>query len=196
MELVFASNNQHKLREIRDIAGNDYQMLSLVDIGFHEEIDETELTLEGNALLKARAIHQRFNKNVFADDTGLEVEALDGRPGVFSARYAGEGCSFEDNVKKLLQELKGIENRKARFRTAIALILNDKEYIFEGIVNGVITERPSGGGGFGYDPVFLPDGYQQNFAEMDAEIKNKISHRGRAMEKLFVFLKSVHNKTK
>ncbi len=196
MEFVFASNNQHKLREIREIAGDNYQILSLEDIGFHEEIDETELTLEGNALLKARAVHQRFNKNVFADDTGLEVEALDGRPGVFSARYAGEGCSFEDNVKKLLQELKGIENRKARFRTAIALILNDKEYIFEGIVNGMITETPSGGGGFGYDPVFLPDAYQQNFAEMDAETKNKISHRGRAMEKLFSFLKSFHNKTK
>ncbi len=196
MELVFASNNQHKLREIREIAGDNYQILSLEDIGFHEEIDETELTLEGNALLKARAVHQRFNKNVFADDTGLEVEALDGRPGVFSARYAGEGCSFEDNVKKLLQELKGIENRKARFRTAIALIISDKEYFFEGIVNGMITEAPSGGGGFGYDPVFLPDGYQQNFAEMDGETKNKISHRGRAMEKLFAFLKSFHNKTK
>ncbi len=196
MELVFASNNQHKLREIREIAGDDYQILSLEDIGFHEEIDETELTLEGNALLKARAIHQRFNKNVFADDTGLEVEALDGRPGVFSARYAGEGCSFADNVKKLLKELDGKENRKARFRTAIALILNDKEYIFEGIVKGMITETPSGGGGFGYDQVFLPDAYQQNFAEMDAETKNKISHRGRAMEKLFSFLKSFHNKTK
>ncbi len=190
MELVFATNNAHKLREVKEMAGSEIHVLGLDELDFHEDIAETEETLEGNALLKARYIHQRFQKNVFADDTGLEVEALNGRPGVYSARYAGEGCSFEDNVRKLLLEMKGQSNRKARFRTVIALILEEKEYTFEGIVDGIITRERSGVGGFGYDPVFRPDGYTISFAEMEAETKNNISHRGRAMQELFRFLLS------
>jgi len=194
-ELIFVTNNQHKLSEIRQIAGNDYSIKSLSDIGFSGDIEETAEDLEGNALLKARYIHERFGVNCFADDTGLEVEALNGEPGVYSARYAGENATYADNVNKLLAEMKGMENRKARFRTVIALILNNHEYLFEGTVNGVILESVRGSAGFGYDPVFVPEGYQKSFAEMEAREKNNISHRGRAVESLMIFLNERGNKT-
>ncbi len=187
-ELIFATNNLHKLTEIQSIVSKNFTIKSLHEIGCTEDIAETAPTLQGNALLKAQYIYDRFGKNCFADDTGLEVEALDGRPGVFSARYATNGHDFEANIDKVLEELTGIENRKARFRTVIALILDGSVQYFEGIVNGeIITER-KGVKGFGYDPVFLPDGYEQTFAEMPLDEKNKISHRARAVSKLVEFL--------
>lgn len=189
MKLVLASNNKHKLEEMRGILGNDIEILSLADINCHDEIPEEQDTIEGNALQKARYIHDKFGLNCFADDTGLEVECLNGEPGVYSARYAGEHPTFDDNIAKLLANMKGKENRKARFRTAIALILNDKEHIFEGEVKGRIIEEYRGHNGFGYDPVFLPDGYSETFAELSAEIKNQISHRGNAAKKMAAFLK-------
>ena len=182
--LLFATNNAHKLREIREIMGSQVQILSLNEVNIHEDIPETSHTLEGNAAQKAWHIYKMSGMNCFADDTGLEIEALDGRPGVYSARYAGEGCSFDDNVSKILEELQGVENRKACFRCIICLIENGKEYFFEGRVNGVITESRRGKDGFGYDPVFLPDGQKQTFAEMPPYLKNGISHRGRAVEKM------------
>lgn len=190
-EFVFATNNAHKLSEIRQITSADIHIISLNDIGFHEEIPETSDTISGNALQKAWYFHDRYNKNCFADDTGLEVDFLDGAPGVYSARYAGEACSFSDNVEKLLKEMGQTENRKARFVTVIALLFEGKPYLFEGVINGSITTSPKGEGGFGYDPVFLPDGYQQTFAEMQASVKNSISHRGLATKKLVEFLKTV-----
>jgi XTP/dITP diphosphohydrolase len=187
-QILFATNNIHKLNEIRDIVGRDIEILSLSDIGFDGDIPETEDTLEGNARQKAQFIFKKTNMNCFADDTGLEIDALDGRPGVYSARYAGEGCSFTDNINKILEELKGIKNRKAKFRCMICLILEGKEYLFEGQVNGsIITER-KGDAGFGYDPVFVPNGHRQTFAEMPPYLKNGISHRGRAMAKMMKFL--------
>lgn len=189
MKLVLASNNKHKIEEMRGILGNDIEILSLADINCHDEIPEEQDTIEGNALQKARYIHDKYGLNCFADDTGLEVECLNGEPGVYSARYAGEHPTFDDNIAKLLVNMKGHENRKARFRTAIALILNNKEHIFEGEVKGRIIEEYRGHNGFGYDPVFLPDGYSETFAELPAEIKNKISHRGNAAKKMAAFLK-------
>ena len=188
-ELIFATNNAHKLSEIAEAVKSDFRILSLSDIGFTDDIAETENTLEGNALLKANYIHRLFHKNCFADDTGLEVAALDGMPGVFSARYAGPGHNHEKNMDKLLDELKNKENRKARFRTVISLIFNDQVHSFEGIVNGRILTEKHGKEGFGYDPVFQPDGYTLSFAEMDLKEKNKISHRGIAVRKLIAFLK-------
>ncbi|MCX6279220.1 MAG: RdgB/HAM1 family non-canonical purine NTP pyrophosphatase [Bacteroidetes bacterium] len=182
--LLFATNNLHKLREIREIMGLDVQILSLRDVNINEDIPETQDTIEGNAAQKARYIYEKTGMNCFADDTGLEIEALDGRPGVYSARYAGEGCSFDDNVDKILLELQGNENRKACFRCVICMIMNGKEYFFEGRINGVIIEVKRGKDGFGYDPVFVPDGHKQTFAEMPALLKNGISHRGRAAEKM------------
>jgi XTP/dITP diphosphohydrolase len=182
--LLFATNNQHKLREIREIMGADFRILSLHDVNLDIDIPETQETIEGNAVQKARFIYEKTGIDCFADDTGLEIDALDGRPGVYSARYAGEGCSFDDNIEKILQELSGKENRKAHFRSVICLILNGKEYLFEGRVDGVITTDRQGADGFGYDPVFLPDGYRQTFAEMPPYLKNGISHRGRAIEKM------------
>lgn len=187
-DLVFATHNAHKLEEIRAIL-NEYNILGLNDINCHTDIIEDANTLEGNAIIKANFVTNNYNINCFADDTGLEVEALDGAPGVYSARYAGENCSYQDNVIKLLDALKNIENRKARFRTVIALNLDGKQYTFEGIVNGIITKEQHGEKGFGYDPIFLPDGYDMTFAEMPLEIKNKISHRGIATQKLIEFLK-------
>jgi XTP/dITP diphosphohydrolase len=187
-ELIFATNNLHKLSEIQSIVGKNFTIKSLQEIGCTEDIPETAPTLEGNALLKAQYIYDRFGKNCFADDTGLEVEALDGRPGVFSARYATDGHDFEANIDKVLEELTGVENRKARFRTVIALILDGSVRYFEGIVNGEIISERKGIKGFGYDPVFLPDGYEQTFAEMPLDEKNKISHRARAVSKLVEFL--------
>ncbi len=188
---VFATNNSHKLEEVKDILGNKIELLSMKEIGCFDDIPETDDTLEGNALLKARYIYKHFHVDCFADDTGLEVEALNGAPGVYSARYAGEGHNSEANMKKLLLELEGIENRKARFRTVFALIINEKEHLFEGIVKGNIIKVRKGTSGFGYDPIFMPEGYNQTFAEMGNDEKNKISHRAIAAQKLCKFLKSI-----
>ena len=187
--LVFATNNAHKLEEVRAILGNDFQIASLKEIGCHDEIPETADTLEGNAMQKAQYIKDKFGMDCFADDTGLEVDALNNAPGVFSARYAGPGHDSEANMKKLLHEMEGKENRKARFRTVIALLLDGKEYTFEGIVKGNIIEEKRGDSGFGYDPIFVPEGYDLTFAELGNDIKNKISHRAEAVKKLSAFLK-------
>lgn len=188
MEIVFASNNLNKIREINNVLGNSFKLLSLKDICMEEDIPENEATLESNALLKARFIHNATGMNVFADDTGLETEALNGDPGVHSARFAGENKDSEANIDKLLALLEKKTSRKARFRTVIALILDGKEHLFEGIVEGeIITER-RGKMGFGYDPVFLPEGRKLTFAEMDLDEKNKISHRARAFAGLKAFL--------
>lgn len=184
MKLLFATNNQHKLKEVREILGRGIEVLSLADFGISEDIPETADTLVGNAAQKARFIHERTGMDCFADDTGLEINGLDGRPGVYSARYAGEGCSFDDNVNKVLEEMKEISDREAAFRCVICLIYQDKEYFFEGYIPGRITEEKKGTAGFGYDPIFLPDGYNQTFAEMPPYLKNGISHRGRAVEKM------------
>jgi XTP/dITP diphosphohydrolase len=187
-ELIFATNNLHKLSEIQSLISDSFRIRSLQEIGCTEDIDETADTLEGNAVLKARYIYDKYGEDCFADDTGLEVEFLDGRPGVFSARYAGNAHDFEANIDKVLQELHGIENRKARFRTVIALIMNGEVTLFEGIVNGKIGKERLGGKGFGYDPVFTPDGYDKTFAEMPLSEKNMISHRAVAVNKLVDFL--------
>ncbi len=186
-KLVFATHNLHKLEEIRNILKN-YEVVGLPDIGCHEDIVEDADDLQGNAKIKADFVTNNFHLDCFADDTGLEVEALGGAPGVYSARYAGEGCSYHDNVVKLLKALDGIENRKARFRTVIALNINGEQHFFEGVVNGKILTEEHGDGGFGYDPIFQPDGYDLSFSEMKMEEKNKISHRGRATAKLVEFL--------
>lgn len=191
MELVFATNNPHKLEEINAAVGNDFKILSLKAIGCDEDIPETAPTLEGNASQKSQYIFQKYGMNCFADDTGLEIVALDEAPGVYSARYAGPGHDHEKNMDKVLSELKGKQNRKARFRTVISLILDKKEYFFEGIVNGTILEKRQGKKGFGYDPIFQPDGYGQSFAEMELSEKNKISHRGLAVQKLIAFLQDL-----
>lgn len=188
-KLVVATNNAHKLEEISAILGNEMELLSLKDIHCNTDIPETADTLEGNARQKAMYIHENYGMDCFADDTGLEVEALNGSPGVFSARYAGDGHDSEANMQKLLKELEGKENRKAQFRTAICLIMEGKEYLFEGIVKGHIIEEKRGGAGFGYDPIFVPEGYNQTFAELGNDVKNTISHRARAVEKLCTFLK-------
>lgn len=188
IELVFATNNPHKLEEIRAAVGDSIKILSLKEIGCLDDIPETAPTLEGNASQKAQFIYQKFGLNCFADDTGLEVEAFDGRPGVYSARYAGPGHDHEKNMDKVLSELEDQQNRKARFRTVISLILDIKEYFFEGIVNGEILKERQGKMGFGYDPIFQPEGYNISFAEMELAEKNKISHRGIAVQKLVKFL--------
>lgn len=190
MQFTFASNNAHKLDEIKhQLAGTGIEVLGLKESGINEELPETGDTLERNSFEKANRVYSKFGLNCFADDTGLEVDALDGQPGVYSAMYAGEGASYEENVSKLLGEMEGKTNRKARFRTVITLILDATEYRFEGVVEGKILENRRGTQGFGYDPVFVPAGFNQTFAEMSAEQKNKISHRGRAIEKLVKFLK-------
>ena len=188
-KLVVAPNNAHKLEEIAAILGEEMELLSLKDINCHADIPETADTLEGNARQKAMYIYENYGMDCFADDTGLEVEALNGAPGVFSARYAGDGHDSEANMQKLLCELKGKTNRQAQFRTAICLILNGEEHLFEGIVKGSIIEEKRGGAGFGYDPIFVPEGYDLTFAELGNDIKNTISHRARAVEKLCQFLK-------
>ena len=189
MKLVFATNNRHKLQEVRDIVGDRVEVLSLSDIGCYDDIPETADTLQGNALIKARHIYEKYGFDCFADDTGLEVEALDGAPGVYSARYAGEECCSESNMQKLLHNLTGKNNRRAQFRTVIALIINGKEKLFNGIVKGNITEEKMGDSGFGYDPIFIPEGFSESFAQMPAEMKNSISHRFRATEQLSNYLK-------
>ena len=190
-EIVFATNNRYKLQEIRNIIGNNYTIPGLKDIHCDEEIPETAVTLEGNASLKAWYVHNKFDIDCFADDTGLEIEALNDRPGVHSARYAGKECIAENNMNKVLAELKGISNRQARFRTVISLILDGQEYQFEGIVNGKIIQEKKGKKGFGYDPIFLPDGYEKTFAEMTIKDKNLISHRAIATSKLVDFLNKI-----
>jgi len=194
-ELIFVTNNRHKLFEIRQIIGDRFLVNCLSDIGFSGEIPETEPDLEGNALMKARYIYERYGIDCFADDTGLEVDALNGAPGVYSARYAGEEATYADNVIKLLKEMNGEVKRTGRFRTVIALILDHREYLFEGTVEGTILTENHGNKGFGYDPVFLPDGFTRSFAEMDPDEKNSISHRGRAAAALVQFLMQVSNKS-
>ena len=189
-KLVFATNNQHKLEEARAITAGKFELLSLADIDCHDDIPETAPTLEGNALIKARWIFDRYGFDCFADDTGLMVDALDGEPGVLSARYAGPGHDSEANMKKLLANMEGKPDRKAHFSTAVALILDGKEYLFEGRVDGTIASEPGGENGFGYDPVFVADETGRRFAEMTSEEKNSISHRGRAMRKLAEFLEN------
>ena len=190
-KLVFATNNAHKLEEVAAILGDKVELLSLNDIDCHTDIPETAESLEGNALLKSSFIYRNYQLDCFADDTGLEVEALNGAPGVYSASYAeGEGHDAQANMRKLLHELEGKENRKAQFRTAISLILDGKEYLFEGVIKGEIIKEKRGDSGFGYDPIFKPEGYEQTFAELGNEIKNKISHRALAVQKLCEFLQS------
>ncbi|MFH0843184.1 MAG: non-canonical purine NTP diphosphatase [Bacteroidota bacterium] len=188
MQLVFATNNEHKLKEIRHLLGDIFTLLSLTDININDDIPENEPDLEGNALHKARHINRLVNMNVFADDTGLEIEALGGLPGVHSARFAGESKNSDANIEKVLKMMGDTHNRRARFRTVIALVLNGKEYVFDGIVNGTIIKEKRGKEGFGYDPVFVPDGSDITFAQMPLDQKNKISHRARAFEKLRHFL--------
>ena len=188
-KLVFATNNAHKLEEVAAILGEKIELFSLNDIGCHTDIPETAATLEGNALLKSSFIFKNYGLDCFADDTGLEVEALDGAPGVYSARYAGgEGHDSQANMLKLLHDLEGKKNRKAQFRTAISLILDGKEYLFEGVIKGDIIKEKRGDSGFGYDPIFKPEGYDKTFAELGNDIKNKISHRALAVQKLCEFL--------
>ncbi len=191
MKLVFATNNKHKLQEVRDIIGSGVEILSLADIGCNDDIPETADTLDGNALIKARYIYDKYNVSCFADDTGLEVDALGGAPGVYSARYAGDGHDSEANMRKLLENLTGKNNRNAQFRTVIALIINGEEKLFNGIVKGTITEEKRGDSGFGYDPIFVPEGYSESFAQMDSSTKNSISHRYRATKQLSDYLKEL-----
>lgn len=188
-KIVFASNNQHKLAELRQIAGEYIDVLSLEDIDCHDDIPENEPTLEGNALAKARWVKKNYGYDCFADDTGLEVEALDGAPGVHSARYApGDGHDSAANMALLLRNMEGQSNRRARFRTVIALVKDGATHLFEGIVDGEILTEPHGQGGFGYDPVFRPEGWDKTFAEASAEEKNAVSHRGRATRALIEYL--------
>lgn len=189
MKIVFATNNAHKLSEVKAVLGEGFELVTLREVGITEDIPETGATLEENASQKARYVYDRTGLDCFADDTGLEVEALDGRPGVRSARYAGEGHDFKANNRKLIAELEGKENRRARFRTVISLIRGGVEQQVEGIVRGVIATEESGTEGFGYDPLFIPEGSNVTFAEMSAEAKNAISHRGRAVAALIKILK-------
>jgi len=196
MKLIFASNNLHKIREINSILGGSFTLLSLKDINISEDIPEDEPLIEGNALAKARFVFKVTGLDVFADDTGLEIEALDGQPGVHSARFAGAGKDSAANIRKVLAMLGNNKNRKARFRTVIALILDKKEYLFEGIVTGKIIDEIRGMEGFGYDPIFIPDGKTRTFAEMELTEKNTVSHRARAFEKLREFLNEYEKNNK
>lgn len=189
--VVFATNNGHKLKEVQQIVGDSINLKSLADIGFTDDIPEDYETLEENASQKAWHIYNQYSIDCFADDTGLEVEALGGRPGVFSARYAGEQRNSHDNIVKLLADLEGVSNRQAQFRTVIALIINGKEHRFEGVVKGTIIDILKGDDGFGYDPIFMPNGYAQTFAQMDIALKNSISHRGLAVNELAKFLRQL-----
>lgn len=195
MKIVFATNNLHKLEEISRLLGDQHQIISLSEIGCQDEIPEDHDTLEGNALQKARYIKEHFGYDCFADDTGLEIEALGNRPGVYSARFAGPDKDSLANMKKVLVEMQGISKRNACFRTVIALILNGEEHLFEGRVDGKILTEQQGNAGFGYDPIFRPEGYKESFAEMSLDEKNKISHRGKATQKLAEFLKTITPKS-
>ena len=191
MKICFATNNQHKIDEVQAMLPPHIQLVSLADIGCTVELPETQETLEGNARQKALYVWDNFGVSCFADDTGLEVEALNNEPGVYSARYAGPQRSSDDNMNLLLQKLQGQTNRSARFRTVVALVLNGEVHEFEGIATGQITNTKAGQGGFGYDPIFIPEGYSQTFAELSKEQKNQISHRGKAIEKLVAFLEQL-----
>lgn len=188
MKICFATNNAKKIEEVKAALGSDFEIVSLKDIGCHEELPETGDTLDHNAFQKARFVKENYGVDCFADDTGLEVDSLNGEPGVYSGRYAGEPRSDERNIELLLKNLEGKEDRKARFRTVIALILEGKEYAFEGIATGEIIKEKIGGSGFGYDPIFKPDDYSRTFAELTIEEKNQISHRGKAVKALIEFL--------
>ena len=188
IDLLFATSNKNKVLEIKKVLPKEFNIKSLDDIGFCEEIPENENTIEGNAIFKANYMYKKYNLNVFADDTGLEVDSLNGKPGVHSARYAGISKNSRDNINKLLKKLKNKKNRKARFKTVIALIINSKIHTFEGVVEGIITKKPKGENGFGYDPVFIPSGYTKTFGELSIEEKNSISHRSLAMNKLIDFI--------
>ena len=193
MDLVFATNNKHKIEEVQHLLKNKIRLLSLSDIKCNEELAETGNTLEENARQKANYVYKKFGVNCFADDTGLEIEALNGKPGVLSARYAGDKKDSGKNIEKILQELNASKNRKARFNTIISLIIDKKEYLFDGIINGKIAIEKQGDKGFGYDPIFIPDGFDKSFAEMPLEEKNKISHRALAIKKIADFLNSLKN---
>jgi XTP/dITP diphosphohydrolase len=186
--LLFATNNLHKLREVQEIVGDLFTLMSLKDISLEEDIPETSDTLEGNARQKARIIYEKTGMDCFADDTGLFIDALDGRPGVYSARYAGESCSFEDNIRKVLAEMEHTENRNASFHCVVCLNLKGTEHLFEGRIDGTILKKKRGKEGFGYDPVFVPAGQSQTFSEMPPYLKNGVSHRGRAIWKMMKFL--------
>lgn len=191
MKLLFATHNKNKLSEVKALMPNNIDLIGLSDLNFHEDIAETESTIEGNASLKSQSIYKITGINCFSDDSGLLVDALNGEPGVHSARYAGEHKNDEDNIQKLLRELTGKENRKAHFKTVMSLIIDGQEYLFEGKIYGNITTEKRGANGFGYDPVFIPDGYTKTFAEMAKEEKSSISHRGIALKQLIAFLKSL-----
>lgn len=190
-QLLFVTHNAHKSEEVKAIVGNNFEVMNLSEINFFDEIPETGNTFKENALQKAKFLHDRLGCNCFADDTGLEVDALNGEPGVYSARYAGEPSNTQRNIEKLLENLKGKENRKAQFTTVIAVILNNEIYFFEGAISGQIIDNQRGEGGFGYDSVFIPDGYDKTFAELPAEIKNSISHRAVAMQKFKEFINNL-----
>lgn len=190
MKLVFASNNKNKIAEIQQMLPKEIEILSLEDIGCFDDIPETATTIEGNAIIKANYVSQKYGYNCFADDTGLEVETLNGAPGVYSARYAGEQKNDNDNMNKLLIALKNKENRKANFKTVIALNLNSEQYLFTGIANGTITEEKKGNKGFGYDPIFLPENHDKTFAEIEQKEKALLSHRGKATAQLISFIKN------
>ncbi|HZW63484.1 MAG TPA: non-canonical purine NTP diphosphatase [Flavobacteriaceae bacterium] len=194
MQFVFATNNGNKIKEVKKLMPEHITLLSLNDIGCFEDIPETQNTISGNAIQKATYVKEKYGYNCFADDTGLEVDALNGEPGVYSARYAGEQCNANDNMNKLLDKLAHTKNRKAQFKTVIALTLNGKLHTFTGLCEGNITLEKKGTQGFGYDPIFQPNGYTQTFAELDLELKNKIGHRGKAISKLIEFLNSHSNK--
>ena len=195
MKLVFATNNPNKLKEVQEMLPNTIKLLSLSDINCYDEIDETEMSLEGNATLKADYITQKYGYDCFADDTGLEVESLNGKPGVYSARFAGEPSNSENNMQKLLTDLKNKSNRNAQFRTAVSLNINDANFLFEGICKGAILEKKQGEKGFGYDPIFKPENHTNSFAEMSSEEKNIISHRGIAIKKLVSFYHPIKNRS-
>ena len=190
-QLLFVTHNAHKSEEVKAIVGNNFEVMNLSEINFFDEIPETGNTFKENALQKAKFLHDRLGCNCFADDTGLEVDALNGEPGVYSARYAGEPSNTQRNIEKLLENLKGKENRKAQFTTVIAVILNNEIYFFEGAISGQIIDNQRGEGGFGYDSVFIPDGYDKTFAELPAEVKNSISHRAVAMQKFKKFINNL-----
>jgi len=191
-EIVFATNNRHKIEEVAPLLKKTYSLLTLSDIGCTDDIPETADTLQGNALQKAQFVYEKYHKDCFSDDTGLEIETLNNAPGVHSARYAGAQRSSSDNVQKVLNEMQGKINRNARFCTVIALLLNGKTYFFEGEVKGTIIQQPIGVNGFGYDPIFIPEGYDKTFAELDLKVKNTISHRARAVKKLITFLTDIY----
>jgi len=191
MKLIFATHNKNKLKEVKSLMPSSIELLSLDEISFNDEIEETADTIEGNALLKAKTIFEKTGINCFADDSGLLVDVLNGAPGVYSARYAGEQKNDEDNMQKLLHELNDKPNRNAHFKTVMALLIDGKEHSFEGKIEGKIITEKQGTNGFGYDPIFVPDGYNETFAQLDSETKNKISHRARALQKMLEFLKTI-----